>query len=176
MPKGQTVARSYQPVYRIPLRVHLKQSGRAPRDFLEIFEEINQIWLSQAAICFEIEAVMHDEVSGTGLDIWFMPVVDGSDDYNGSFVGVHGIRVRDTPNLNPADHPARNPAARTAAHEFGHALGLSHRQDSDENLMRSKTFGWFLNDKEVVTARRAAARMSLPESVTSACGPVKFQP
>jgi hypothetical protein len=176
VPNGQPVAPPHETVYGIPLRVHLGQSGRTPRDFLEILQEINHIWMSQAAICFEIETVMHNEISEAGFDIWFTPDIDGSDDFNGYFVNPHGIRVRDTPILHPADHPARNPAARTAAHELGHALGLLHRQESDDNLMRSKTFGWFLSDDEVVTARRGAARMSLPGKGARACGPERLSP
>src|SRR3990172_6512595 len=40
----------HYPVYRIPLRVHLGQSGRSPAEFKAILKEINDIWLSQAGI------------------------------------------------------------------------------------------------------------------------------
>jgi hypothetical protein len=94
---------------------------------------------------------------------------------NGVYRSDHDIRVRDTPNLGPADHPARHPAARTAAHELGHGLGLSHRQDSDDNLMRSKTFGWRLNREEVRTARETARAKALPDRSLPGCGPVQME-
>jgi hypothetical protein len=162
--------------YHIPLRVHLGGSGRAPREFEPIFGEINDIYLSQAGICFEIEAVMHDEAARQGMDIWFVPEIGKCDDCNGLYEGIHSIQVRDTPLLRPAERPARHPAARTAAHEFGHGLGLSHRQDSDDNLMRSKTYGWQMNEEEVRTARKAAAGMSLPNRGERGCGPAVFRP
>jgi hypothetical protein len=158
------------PVYRIPLRVHLGESGRSPEDFMVILEEINDIWLSQAGICFEMEVVMGNEPLEQGMDIWFLPVLTGMPDLNGYFRGDHHIQVRDTPILGPADRPARHPAARTAAHECGHGLDLIHRQDSDDNLMRSKTQGWQLNGKEIEEARRAAAEKALPDRSPRKCG------
>ena len=166
----------YTPVYRIPLRVHLDKSDRAPWDFTDIFKEINHIWLSQAGICFEIEVVMRDEIADQGMDIWFMPVIGNIDSLNGYYDGDHAIWVRDTPVLNPAAYSAQYPAARTAAHEFGHGLGLVHRQNSDNNLMRSKTFGWRMNEQEVLTARRAAAKKSLPDTGAAQCGHAVFRP
>ncbi|MCB2181967.1 MAG: hypothetical protein KQH63_08070 [Desulfobulbaceae bacterium] len=143
-----------QPVYRIPLRVHLAASSRPPEKFKPIFEEINRIWFSQARICFEIKTVMDNTpLQGDGFDLWFAPDIGV---LNGYFDG-ESLRVRDTPRLAPARNPSKDPTARTTAHELGHALGLGHRQDSDENLMRSKTFGWQLNEDEIQTARRNAA-------------------
>lgn len=151
------------PVYRIPLRVHLGESGRNPEEFKDILDEINHIWLSQAGIFFVMQVVLHDEPLEQGMDIWFMPVLQGGLGLNGFFLGNHDIQVRDTPILKPAEHPARHSAARTAAHECGHGLSLPHRQDSDDNLMRSKTYGWQLNAQEIRDARKAAAMMALPD-------------
>jgi len=151
------------PVYRIPLRVHLGESGRNPQEFKDILDEINHIWLSQAGIFFIMQIVLDDEPLEQGMDIWFKPVLQGGTGLNGYFRSDHDIQVRDTPILRPAEHPARHPAARTAAHECGHGLSLPHRQDSDENLMRSKTYGWQLNDQEIRDARKAAAMMALPD-------------
>ena len=144
--------------YRLDLRVHLGASGRNPGDFQKVFAEINRIWFSQSAICFRVETVDHDAPLPEGLDLWFLSDMEG---YNGYYGGPHAIRVRDFPVLSPAQDPSTDPAARTAAHELGHALGLSHRQESDDNLMRSKTFGWALNGREIAAARKAAADMGV---------------
>ena len=151
------------PVYCIPLRVHLGQSERNPQEFKDILDEINHIWLSQAGIFFVMQVVLDDEPLEQGMDIWFMPFLQEGPGLNGYFRGDHDIQVRDTPILKPADYPARHPAARTAAHECGHGLSLPHRQDSDDNLMRSKTYGWQLNAQEIRDARTAAAKMALPD-------------
>ncbi len=159
----------HDPVYRIPLRVHVGESGRSPEDFAVILEEINDIWLSQAGICFEMQIVLDDMLLERGMDIWFMPVLPGHPGLNGYFRDEHHIQVRDTPILGPAAHPARSPTARTAAHEFGHGLSLHHRQDSDDNLMRSKTFGWKLNRREIRKARVAAAKKALQDTAPEKC-------
>jgi hypothetical protein len=165
------------PVYRIPLRVHLGESSRAPQDFKDILDEINHIWLSQAGICFEMHVVLDDELLEHGMDIWFKPALPGGPDLNGFFLSGHDIQVRDTPILKPAERPARHPAARTAAHECGHGLSLDHRQDADDNLMRSKTYGWQLNGREIRDARRAAATMALPDAPFRRCAePVLLNP
>ena len=161
----------YVPVLRIPLRVHLSMSKRPAEEWKVILEEINRIWWSQAGICFEIEAVNHDRTLRGGMDIWFSPPADDSVILNGYFEGAHDIWVRDTPNLRPAPKPAQYRAARTAAHEFGHGLGLVHRQDSDDNLMRSQTLGWQLNKQEVRAARKHAATIALPDRKPLRCKP-----
>ena len=159
----------HTPVLRIPLRVHLSMSKRPVKEWIVILAEINRIWWSQAGICFEIEAVMHDTILKDGMDIWFSPPADEGVVLNGYFEGAHDIWVRDTPKLRLAPNPARHRAARTAAHEFGHGLGLNHRQDSDDNLMRSQTLGWRLNAKEVGTVRKHAASIALPDRKPSRC-------
>ncbi len=167
---------SLTPVYRIPLRVHLGKSGRKPSDFREIFEEINEIWLTQAGICFEIDTTSDDQPNENGMDLWFLPVLSISPATNGFYRNDHEIQVRDTPVLGPAEHPARHPAARTAAHELGHGLGLLHRQDSDDNLMRSKTFGWRLNSEEVLAARKVRGEEGpAGQGPEVRCGPPRIQ-
>ena len=59
----------HYPVYRIPLRVHLGESGRSPAEFKVILEEINDIWLSQAGICFEMQISLDDEPLEQGMSI-----------------------------------------------------------------------------------------------------------
>lgn len=167
---------SFVPVYHVPLRVHLDKSARPAAAFTEILEEINHIWWSQAGICFEIQVVMNDDVKSPGFDIWFVPRIDHSGSINGVYDSGHSIYVRDTPVLRAAPRPAQHPAARTAAHELGHALGLPHRQDSDDNLMRSKTFGWQLSKDEIAVARKAAASRAIRENVEPMCGPIQVKP
>jgi len=150
----------FHPVYRIPLRVHLGGSGRPPAQWSAILAEINVIWLSQAGICYEIHTVDHDEPLESGLDLWFESTIPG---WNGYFTDRHDMHVRDDPDLRPAPHPARSSAARTAAHELGHALNLRHRQDADDNLMRSKTYGWLLHPGEIAAARATAAHLALDD-------------
>jgi hypothetical protein len=164
----------YLPVYRIPLRVHLGKSGRSSQEWKPILAEINFIWRSQAGICFEIQTVNHNVTLNKGLDIWFFDKEKGG--LNGYFESNHKIWVRDTPRLRPAPHPARYPAARTAAHEIGHALHLLHRQDSDDNLMRSQTFGWQLNEREVGVARTHAALIGIVDTAARRCGPPQISP
>ncbi|HSB52525.1 MAG TPA: hypothetical protein VLD40_07680 [Dissulfurispiraceae bacterium] len=164
------------PVYRIPLRVHLGSSGMKISEYGEVLGEINDIWLSQAGICFEMHVVASDEVSPTGMDIWFTPTIAAYDHLNGYYSGDHDMRVRDFPALSPAPNPARHPAARTAAHEFGHALGLPHRQDSNDNLMRSKTYGWHLSLTEVHMARQAAGLKALPDLTPRRCNVAMLMP
>jgi hypothetical protein len=163
-------------VYHIPLRVHVGRSARSAAGYAKILEEINHIWRLQAGICFEMQVVMNDDVQSSGFDLWFVPRINNNDSVNGIFSGGHSIYVRDTPILNAAPRPAQHPAARTAAHELGHALNLPHRQDSDDNLMRSKTYGWQLNHEEIAVARKAAAAQSMKNNVDTTCGPVQIMP
>ncbi len=161
----------YLPVYRVKLRVHLAGSGRAPQEFIPIFDEINDIWWSQAGICFEIEAVGHDKTLADGLDMWFSPYIGG---LNGYYDG-YDIQMTDDPALQPAANPAMYSAARTAAHELGHALGLPHRQESDDNLMRSKTYGWQLSNEEIEAARGVAAKIAESDTTPIRCMPPQFK-
>ena len=159
------------PVYRIKLRVHVANSRRSPQEFESILAEINKIWQTQAGICFENQIVKHDTPLADGLDMWFSPDIGG---YNGYYDGEH-IQMCDTPVLAHAANPARSSAARTAAHELGHALDLRHRQDSDENLMRSRTYGWQLNAQEILHARETAAEIAIKDTFPFNCGPPKIK-
>jgi hypothetical protein len=136
----------------------------------EVLDEINEIWLAQAGICFAFHIVTHDLAMEGGADLWFSPTISGYEDLNGYYKSDREMRVRDRPDLGPARNPARHPAARTAAHELGHLLGLPHRQDSHDNLMRSKTYGWQLSADEVKRARHTAASMALPDGLPGRCG------
>ncbi|HSW65174.1 MAG TPA: matrixin family metalloprotease [Dissulfurispiraceae bacterium] len=164
-----SVKAAYHPVLRIPLRIHLGKSAWRPVEFIPVAEEISNIWLTQAGICFETEIVQHDRPTETGFDVWFSPRIEEQPEYNGLFKGEQDMHVRDVPILGAAKHPARSSTARTAAHEIGHALGLRHRQDSDDNLMRSKTYGWLLNKEEVRRARKSALRKALPDLEPQRC-------
>ncbi|MDW7772240.1 MAG: hypothetical protein SCH71_05045 [Desulfobulbaceae bacterium] len=164
--KVDQINAAFNPVYRIPLRVHLGNSSRPPAQWEAILEEINTIWLAQAGICFEIHTVAHDEQMLSGMDLWFRAMIP---DWNGYYYDRNDMHVRDDPVLRPAARPALSSAARTAAHELGHALNLRHRQNSDDNLMRSKTYGWQLHPDEIRTAREQAKVLALAETGSGSC-------
>ncbi len=170
-PEYPSLTPGFQPVYRINLRVHLANSSRAPEEFGPIFREINKIWYTQAGICFEIHTVYHDDPLTDGLDMWFSPYIGG---YNGYYDGEY-IQMSDAPILALTENPASSSAARTAAHELGHALDLRHRQDSDDNLMRSRTYGWQLNAQEVKQARETAADIAIEDTAPLNCGSPKIR-
>ena len=160
----------FTPVYRIALRVHIGQSQLLQNgELLEVLEEINWIWWSQAGICFEVETVDHDQTMSSGFDFWFRPVSG----VNGYYSGDHDIHTKDYPSLSPSPNPTDHPAARTAAHELGHGLTLGHYNgypDSSSSLMSSGTRGWALHDFEIQAARGRAAQKALSDTTPLYCG------
>lgn len=162
------------PVYRIPLRIHRGDSGMGPTELGDVLEEMQWIWWSQAAICFEIEVVDHDDTMNVGYDLWF--VTDPkSGNYNGYYNGDHDIWTIDQPSLGSAPNPTEHPASRTSAHELGHGLNLSHynnQPDSDDALMSSGKRGWELHDFEIDTARNRAAAKAIDDLTPIYCTPI----
>jgi hypothetical protein len=164
------------PVHRIPLRVHVANSGFGGQELSEVLEEMNWIWWSQAAVCFEIETVHDDQTMSGGFDLWFhrtsIPCSPGA---NGVYCGDHDIHSLDAPRLGGTDSPAwavERPPARTAAHELGHGLTLDHfngQPDSYDSLMSSGRMGFKLHEAEIQAARRRAAEKALPDDGSEFC-------
>jgi hypothetical protein len=176
------------PVYRIPLRVHMALSQLTNAELGPVFDEMNQIWLSQAAICFEIEVTDDETNRSDGFDFRYTAgQIPGAPSANGLTQNAHSIWSIDHPNLGSAPHPVMNPAARTTAHELGHALNLAHENpapstdcaspcycvtlnlDCNDFLLRSGTKGYFLSDPEIQIARMRAASNTLPDTAPLAC-------
>ena len=164
------------PVYRIPLRIHRADSALSEPDLLAVLDEMNWIWWSQAAVCFEIEIVAGDQTMQNGFDLWFhrssIPCSPGA---NGVFCGDHDIHTLDRPSLGATDNDEwdteHNPS-RTTAHELGHGLNLQHYNgfaDSNDSLMSSGRQGFKLHDTEIQTARTRARSKALAETTALHC-------
>lgn len=150
-----------------------------------MLEEVNQIWWSQAAICFEVEAIRTDAAASVGLDLWFersSPFPNGVD-ANGVYGGPHEIYSLDRPSLASAPNPVTNLPARTAAHELGHALNLSHQDCGtacDDLLMRSGRRGFQVatgapaSVDERARARARATSLALNDTAPNVCSPPKI--
>lgn len=179
-----------RPILALPVRVHLMQSDAAPEmhttltetDVRRIFGKVNTVW-AQAGIRFEIESIVPTQaiplpsdfqaegpfavvkamipksaLSKTALDVCYVKEVGP----NGFYYG-EPIVVKDTAALREVEGGIDEPLPRVTSHEIGHALGLSHRQDTF-NLMASGTTGTSLNEAEITTARaRAEKRLSAVE-------------
>ena len=165
-----------QPVYRMRARIHVGNSGLSNTELTAILEEMNWIWWSQAAVCFEFETVATEETRSEGFDLWFLQ--SSSTSYNGYYQNDHDIWTLDQPSLGSAPNPTQYPASRTAAHELGHALTLSHyngQADSDDSLMSSGRRGWKLHTFEVDDARTRAAQKALADTEPLYCAPVSVE-
>jgi hypothetical protein len=181
------------PVYRIPLRVHIAQSKLTEAELGVILSELNQIWLSQAGVCFESEVTASETNRTDGFDFRYTAgQIPGASSANGVTQNAHSIWSIDHPRLGDVMMPVMNPTARTTAHELGHALGLAHENPPpstdcaspcycaqlgdgcDEYLMRSGTKGFHLSKPEIDIARGRAARVALPDQAPSQCGAPMF--
>jgi len=162
---------------------------------MPILQEMNEIWLEQAAVCFEIEVTESEENREDGFDFRYtageIPIARGS---NGVYQDPHSIWSIDHPRLNDVMKPVMQPTARTTAHELGHALGLGHENpppsndcsrpchcveladDCDEYLMRSGSKGFFISKPEIETARGRAPRFALSDQGPTQCAEPVFMP
>lgn len=168
------------PVYRVALRVHRGDSAMSEEMLLDVLDEMNWIWWSQAAVCFEIEIVDGQQTMSTGFDFWFhrteIPCSPGA---NGVYCGDHDIHSLDRPSLGAVDNDEwdteLNPS-RTSAHELGHGLNLDHFNgfaDSNDSLMSSGRQGFKLHDAEITTARNRARMKALADTAPLYCSPPK---
>lgn len=163
-------------VYRIALRVHRGDSNLTDDELSAVLDEMNWIWWSQAAICFEIDVVSDDATMQDGFDFWFhkgdIPCSPGA---NGVYCGDHDIHTKDVPSLAPADDPMWDTVhdpSRTSAHELGHGLTLEHydgHDDSPDSLMSSGRQGFKLHDFEIEAARTRADQKKLADTGAIHC-------
>jgi hypothetical protein len=190
---GSTAPAGLMPVYRIPLRVHTALSQLTEADLMSVLAEMNDVWLSQAGICFEIEVTASETNRSDGFDFRYTAgQIPGASTANGLTQNAHSIWSIDHPNLGAAPHPIMNPTARTTAHELGHALNLAHENpapstdcsspcycvtlnmDCNDFLMRSGTKGYFLSDPEIQIARKRAMSVALADTTPLLCGAPVF--
>jgi hypothetical protein len=177
-------AAPFERAFHVPVRVHRADSALTGAVIARIFEEVNEIWWKQAAICFEVEVVSSAELRSDGFDFFFHRSMlgCGASDSNGVYCGDHDIHSLDAPSLSPADNPSwdtRQNPARTSAHELGHGLRLEHYNgfaDSNDSLMSSGRQGFKLHDSEITTARARAQMKALTSSTSAPCAPVPVAP
>jgi hypothetical protein len=178
-------------VDRIAVRVHVGRSSLSAAEIAAALAQVNDIWLSQASICFDFEVTMDEADGAGGLDVRLLE--DGIMDQpfvHGLTLGPHQIYVVDHPSLYPAPHPVRSFTGRTMAHEFGHAFGLQHENPPDDPhfndcmepcvctasnkscndfLMRSHHQGYWLSETEIALVRPHAAQLASSAHASTAC-------
>jgi hypothetical protein len=167
----------------VPVRVHLLRSAGEDAlnarlkevDVRRVFGKANRIW-TRAGLALDLESIVDEEAVADGFDAskgpdaWKAARPEASRSAglihvyyvhllptNGIYMGADAIFVKDTAALRPAKGGVDEPLPRVTSHEIGHALDLTHRQDTI-NLMASGTTGWSLNDEEIGRARAWAAR------------------
>lgn len=165
----------------VPVRVHLVHSEQEPRlnttlteaDVRRIFTKVNKVW-SQAGIRFEIESVCDTHALDAATFVedmqerWVVAAMPKErllqhglnvcyiKEFRPNGIWTSGLAlVKDTASLREVPEGLDEPLPRVTSHEFGHALGLPHRQ-ATTNLMASGTTGFTLNEEEIQTARATA--------------------
>ena len=162
----------------IPVRVHLLQSKDADalhcrlkgEDVRRVFGKANRIW-NRAGLALSLESIVSETaLCPEGFDdsrledfkatrplpgaaqgmihVYYVHTLPT----NGVFMGRDAIFVKDTAALREVKGGVDEPLPRVTSHEIGHAMGLSHRQNTI-NLMASGTTGWSINDQEIETVR-----------------------
>jgi hypothetical protein len=186
---GDTNSPAVLPLLKVPVRVHLMQSSTEPAlqttlkvaEASHIFLGVNKIW-AQSGVQFELESIVITRAldnapaskdpkdrwvvktlsplsrTSSAIDVCYVKTVAANGFYSG---GV--VVVKDAPVLKSVPGGTDEPLARVTSHELGHALGLSHRQDST-NLMASKTTGFSLNENEIALARAGAMKRNLDDA------------
>jgi hypothetical protein len=168
----------------VPLAVHFLAASNSPsiqttltdKDIERILGKMNRVW-GQAGVHFYLQSLRREETKES--EKWAGPDrhPDGADLLNlrprefistnafniyyikkMSVNGIYfpeGIFVKDSASLRPVEGGIDEPLPRVSSHELGHALGLSHRQNTT-NLMASGTTGTWLNTEEIHEAREKA--------------------
>jgi hypothetical protein len=183
---------SFQEYLLVPLRVHLLSAKEAPAihttlaesDITRILGKLNSIW-SQAGLHFYVESLMREEANqpetygqpagpndqsvllglrpSTSLATNLFHIYYIKKLVMNGICFSEAIFVKDTASLRAVEGGLDEPIPRVTSHELGHALGLSHRQNTT-NLMASGTTGFWLNDEEIKQARLVARKLDWSES------------